>query len=93
MSSSGEAVFRAVETPLFCLGALTAAWLSVCSVCRLLSGIKVWVLGNGRLVSPAKLGKWAGEEPQVSYANYMPDNHAICNKHMVVMESKQQVCS
>uniref|UniRef100_A0A4W6EMX8 Hydroxysteroid (17-beta) dehydrogenase 12b n=1 Tax=Lates calcarifer TaxID=8187 RepID=A0A4W6EMX8_LATCA len=59
MSSSGEAVFRAVETPLFWLGALTAAWLSVCSVYRLLSGIKVWVLGNGRLVSPTKLGKWA----------------------------------
>ncbi|GLD55827.1 very-long-chain 3-oxoacyl-CoA reductase-B-like protein [Lates japonicus] len=59
MSSSGEAVFRAVETPLFWLGALTAAWLSVCSVYRLLSGIRVWVLGNGRLVSPTKLGKWA----------------------------------
>nr|XP_029135036.1 very-long-chain 3-oxoacyl-CoA reductase-B-like isoform X1 [Labrus bergylta] len=59
MASGGEALFRAVETPLLCLGALTAAWLSVCSVCRLLSGIRVWVLGNGRLVSPAKLGKWA----------------------------------
>ncbi|XP_070822344.1 very-long-chain 3-oxoacyl-CoA reductase-B [Chaetodon trifascialis] len=59
MSSSGEAVLRAVETPLFCLGALTAAWLSVCTVCRLLTGIKVWVLGNGRLVSPTELGKWA----------------------------------
>ncbi|XP_035508233.1 very-long-chain 3-oxoacyl-CoA reductase-B [Morone saxatilis] len=59
MSSSGEAVLRAVETPLFWLGALTAAWLSVCSVCRLLAGIRLWVLGNGRLVSPANLGKWA----------------------------------
>ncbi|XP_054627159.1 very-long-chain 3-oxoacyl-CoA reductase-B [Dunckerocampus dactyliophorus] len=59
MSSSGEIVLRAVETPLFWLGAITAAWLSVCSVCRLLAGIKVWVLGNGRLVSPDKLGKWA----------------------------------
>uniref|UniRef100_A0A671YBQ4 Hydroxysteroid (17-beta) dehydrogenase 12b n=1 Tax=Sparus aurata TaxID=8175 RepID=A0A671YBQ4_SPAAU len=47
------------NAPLFWLGALTAAWLSVCSVYRLLSGIKVWVLGNGRLVSPTKLGKWA----------------------------------
>ncbi len=62
MSSGGEAVFRAVETPLFWLGALTAAWLSVCSVYRLLSGIRVWVLGNGRLVSPTTLGKWAGEK-------------------------------
>uniref|UniRef100_A0A3Q1BJM4 Hydroxysteroid (17-beta) dehydrogenase 12b n=2 Tax=Amphiprion TaxID=80969 RepID=A0A3Q1BJM4_AMPOC len=59
MSSSGEAVFRAVQAPLLCLGALTAAWLSVCSVCRLLSGIRVWVLGNGRLVSPSRLGQWA----------------------------------
>uniref|UniRef100_A0A671Y4Z0 Hydroxysteroid (17-beta) dehydrogenase 12b n=1 Tax=Sparus aurata TaxID=8175 RepID=A0A671Y4Z0_SPAAU len=59
MSSSGEVVLRALEAPLFWLGALTAAWLSVCSVYRLLSGIKVWVLGNGRLVSPTKLGKWA----------------------------------
>ncbi|KAK5607049.1 hypothetical protein CRENBAI_008842 [Crenichthys baileyi] len=59
MSLSGETVFRAVEVPLFWLGALTAAWLSVCSVCRLLSGFRVWVLGNGSLVSPNKLGKWA----------------------------------
>uniref|UniRef100_A0A8C4IAV9 Hydroxysteroid (17-beta) dehydrogenase 12b n=1 Tax=Dicentrarchus labrax TaxID=13489 RepID=A0A8C4IAV9_DICLA len=50
---------KAAEAPLFWLGALTAAWISVCSVYRLLSGIKLWVLGNGRLVSPAKLGKWA----------------------------------
>uniref|UniRef100_A0A667Z8T8 Hydroxysteroid (17-beta) dehydrogenase 12b n=1 Tax=Myripristis murdjan TaxID=586833 RepID=A0A667Z8T8_9TELE len=59
MSSSGEGVLRAVETPLFWLGALTAAWVSLCSVYRLLSGFRVWVLGNGRLVSPAVLGKWA----------------------------------
>lgn len=59
MSSSVEVILRAVETPLFWLGAVTAAWLSLCSVYRLLSGIRVWVLGNGRTVSPAKLGKWA----------------------------------
>uniref|UniRef100_A0A3B3BE53 Hydroxysteroid (17-beta) dehydrogenase 12b n=1 Tax=Oryzias melastigma TaxID=30732 RepID=A0A3B3BE53_ORYME len=59
MSSSGEAVLRAVEAPLFWLGAVTAAWLSFCSVYRLLSGFRVWVLGNGRLVSPNRLGKWA----------------------------------
>uniref|UniRef100_A0A7N6AST3 Hydroxysteroid (17-beta) dehydrogenase 12b n=1 Tax=Anabas testudineus TaxID=64144 RepID=A0A7N6AST3_ANATE len=47
------------HTPLFWLGALTAAWLSLCCVNRLLSGIRVWVLGNGRLVSPTKLGRWA----------------------------------
>uniref|UniRef100_A0A3Q3MJC8 Hydroxysteroid (17-beta) dehydrogenase 12b n=1 Tax=Mastacembelus armatus TaxID=205130 RepID=A0A3Q3MJC8_9TELE len=57
--STQKVVFRAVETPLFWLGALTAAWLSVRSVYRLLSAIRVWVLGNGRLVSPANLGKWA----------------------------------
>uniref|UniRef100_A0AAQ4QAF3 Hydroxysteroid (17-beta) dehydrogenase 12b n=1 Tax=Gasterosteus aculeatus aculeatus TaxID=481459 RepID=A0AAQ4QAF3_GASAC len=59
MWSAGEAALRAAETPLLWLGALTAAWLSVCSVYRLLSGIRVWGLGNGRLVSPDKLGKWA----------------------------------
>ncbi|XP_038852317.1 very-long-chain 3-oxoacyl-CoA reductase-B isoform X2 [Salvelinus namaycush] len=59
MSSTGETLLRAVETPLFWIGALTAAYFSVCSVCRLLSGLRVWVLGNGRVVSPAKLGKWA----------------------------------
>uniref|UniRef100_A0A673Y9V1 Hydroxysteroid (17-beta) dehydrogenase 12b n=1 Tax=Salmo trutta TaxID=8032 RepID=A0A673Y9V1_SALTR len=59
MSSTGETLLRAVETPLFWIGALTAAYFSVCSVYRLLSGLRVWVLGNGRVVSPAKLGKWA----------------------------------
>lgn len=59
--SIGEGVLRAAEAPLFWLGALTAAWASVCLVYRLLSGFKVWVLGNGRFLSPNKLGKWAGE--------------------------------
>lgn len=54
-----EPALKAVETPLFWLGAVTAAWLSVCSVYRLLSGLRVWVLGNGRLVSPSRLGQWA----------------------------------
>lgn len=54
-----EPVLKAVEAPLFWLGAVTAAWLSVCSVYRLLSGLRVWVLGNGRLVSPSRLGQWA----------------------------------
>nr|ACL01375.1 17-beta hydroxysteroid dehydrogenase [Solea senegalensis] len=59
MTSNREVLFRALETPLLCLGALTAAWFTLCSVCRLVSGFRVWVLGNGRLVSPTKLGKWA----------------------------------
>lgn len=71
MSFSGDAVFRAVEAPLFWLGALTAAWLSLCTVYRLLSGFRVWVLGNGRLVSPAKLGKWAGEKLNGNSTGYV----------------------
>ncbi|XP_062404625.1 very-long-chain 3-oxoacyl-CoA reductase-B [Sardina pilchardus] len=54
-----ESILELVKPPLFWLGALTAAWFSVCSVYRLLNGLKIWILGNGRLVSPAKLGKWA----------------------------------
>lgn len=63
MSSTVEVVIGKLETPLFWLGALTAARASVWLVCTLLSGIKVWVLGNGQLVSPTKQGKWAGETP------------------------------
>lgn len=65
MSSTVEVVIGKLETPLFWLGALTAALACVRLVCWLLSGIKVWVLGNGRLMSPTKLGKWAGEKPFV----------------------------
>lgn len=54
-----ETALKAVEAPLFWLGAATAAWLSVCAVYRLMSGLRVWFLGNGRLVTPAKLGQWA----------------------------------
>lgn len=59
MLSGAEALVKAMEAPLFWLGAVTAAWISVCCMYRLLSGLRVWILGNGRLVSPAKLGKWA----------------------------------
>ncbi|KAK0141808.1 Very-long-chain 3-oxoacyl-CoA reductase-A [Merluccius polli] len=59
MLASGAAALRAAETPLLCLGAVTAAWLGLRSVCLLLTGLRVWVLGNGRMVSPAKLGQWA----------------------------------
>lgn len=62
MSSSGELVLRKVETPLFWIGALTVAWALGRLVYSLVSATRVWVLGNGRLVSPAKLGKWAGEK-------------------------------
>uniref|UniRef100_A0A8C6TB72 Hydroxysteroid (17-beta) dehydrogenase 12b n=1 Tax=Neogobius melanostomus TaxID=47308 RepID=A0A8C6TB72_9GOBI len=59
MPTGMETAMKAVEAPLFWLGTATAAWLSVCAVYRLLTGVRVWLLGNGRLVSPAKLGQWA----------------------------------
>ncbi|CAL9701335.1 unnamed protein product [Knipowitschia caucasica] len=54
-----DVVLRPLEAPLWWLGAGTAVWLALTALHRLLSGIRVWVLGNGRLVSPARLGQWA----------------------------------
>uniref|UniRef100_A0A672J1T7 3-ketoacyl-CoA reductase n=1 Tax=Salarias fasciatus TaxID=181472 RepID=A0A672J1T7_SALFA len=51
-------VIRRAETPLFWVGALTVASLALWLLYRLLSGFRIWVLGNGQLLSP-KLGKWA----------------------------------
>lgn len=62
-ASGSEGVLRAAEAPLFWLGALTAAWACVCLGQRLLSGLRVWVLGGGRLMAPSRLGTWAGETP------------------------------
>uniref|UniRef100_A0A8B9JPU1 Hydroxysteroid (17-beta) dehydrogenase 12b n=1 Tax=Astyanax mexicanus TaxID=7994 RepID=A0A8B9JPU1_ASTMX len=45
------------------LGSAAAAWLSACALYRLLTGLRVWILGNGALVSPAELGAWAGQSP------------------------------
>ncbi|KAJ8249074.1 hypothetical protein GJAV_G00230910 [Gymnothorax javanicus] len=53
-----EALLRVVEVPLYWVGAITAAWVSLWLVYKLLYGLRVWVLGNGQLVS-TKLGKWA----------------------------------
>ncbi|XP_068595177.1 very-long-chain 3-oxoacyl-CoA reductase-A [Brachionichthys hirsutus] len=53
-----EETLRRAETPLFWVGALTVACLSVWLLYRLLAGIRIWVLGNGKLLSP-RLGKWA----------------------------------
>ncbi|XP_066557115.1 very-long-chain 3-oxoacyl-CoA reductase-A [Amia ocellicauda] len=58
MSASCEAFLRFVETPLYWIGALTAAWVSLVLVYRLLAGFRVWVLGNGQQVG-TQLGKWA----------------------------------
>ncbi|XP_055790730.1 very-long-chain 3-oxoacyl-CoA reductase-A-like isoform X1 [Salvelinus fontinalis] len=46
------------ETPLFWVGAFTVASLSLWVLHRLLQGFRIWVWGNGQLISP-KLGKWA----------------------------------
>ncbi|KAM6973463.1 very-long-chain 3-oxoacyl-CoA reductase-A [Aplochiton taeniatus] len=51
-------MLRTAETPLFWVGAFTVATLSLWLLYRLLSGFRIWVLGNGQLLSP-KLGKWA----------------------------------
>lgn len=55
-----EDMLRRAETPLFWVGAFTVASLALWLLYRLLSGFRIWVLGNGQLLSP-KLGKWAGE--------------------------------
>ncbi|XP_076853656.1 very-long-chain 3-oxoacyl-CoA reductase-B [Brachyhypopomus gauderio] len=48
-----------LKAPLFWIGAVTVAWVSLCTVYRLVNGLRVWVLGNGTLIRPSKLGKWA----------------------------------
>ncbi|GLD61557.1 very-long-chain 3-oxoacyl-CoA reductase-A-like protein [Lates japonicus] len=53
-----EEMIRRAETPLFWVGAFTVASLALWLLYRLLSGFRIWVLGNGQLLSP-KLGKWA----------------------------------
>ncbi|XP_006642505.1 very-long-chain 3-oxoacyl-CoA reductase-A [Lepisosteus oculatus] len=58
MQSSLEAFLRLSEAPLYWVGALTAAWVSLRLACRLLAGFRVWVVGNGQQVGP-RLGKWA----------------------------------
>uniref|UniRef100_A0A3Q3EE88 3-ketoacyl-CoA reductase n=1 Tax=Labrus bergylta TaxID=56723 RepID=A0A3Q3EE88_9LABR len=53
-----EETLRRAETALFWVGAFTVASLALWLLYRLLSGFRIWVLGNGQLLSP-KLGKWA----------------------------------
>uniref|UniRef100_A0A672SM53 Very-long-chain 3-oxoacyl-CoA reductase-B-like n=1 Tax=Sinocyclocheilus grahami TaxID=75366 RepID=A0A672SM53_SINGR len=45
---------------LYWIGAVTVAWVSVSTLCCLLRGIRVWIVGNGNLMRATKLGKWAG---------------------------------
>ncbi|XP_077451818.1 very-long-chain 3-oxoacyl-CoA reductase-A [Stigmatopora argus] len=51
-------MLHGAETPLFWVGAFVVASLFLWIIYRLLSGFRVWVLGNGQLISP-RLGKWA----------------------------------
>ncbi|XP_061919304.1 very-long-chain 3-oxoacyl-CoA reductase-A [Entelurus aequoreus] len=51
-------VLRGAEVPLCWVGALTVAAVLLWLLYALLSGFRIWVLGNGQLVSPG-LGKWA----------------------------------
>uniref|UniRef100_A0A3P8XB47 3-ketoacyl-CoA reductase n=1 Tax=Esox lucius TaxID=8010 RepID=A0A3P8XB47_ESOLU len=53
-----EDMLRVTETPFFWVGAFTVGSLSLWVLHRLLQGFRIWVLGNGQLLSP-KLGKWA----------------------------------
>uniref|UniRef100_A0A8C1EBW8 3-ketoacyl-CoA reductase n=1 Tax=Cyprinus carpio carpio TaxID=630221 RepID=A0A8C1EBW8_CYPCA len=46
------------ELALFWVGALTTASLALWLLYMIISGFRIWVLGNGDLLSP-KLGKWA----------------------------------
>lgn len=61
-----EETLRRAETPLFWVGAFTVASLVLWLLYRLLSGFRIWVLGNGQLLTP-KLGKWAGELGHINF--------------------------
>ncbi|XP_040019034.2 very-long-chain 3-oxoacyl-CoA reductase-A isoform X1 [Gasterosteus aculeatus] len=55
---NAEETLRRAEAPLFWVGAFTVASLALWLLYRVLSGFRIWVLGNGQLLSP-RLGKWA----------------------------------
>lgn len=63
---NAEETLRRAETPLFWVGAFTVASLALWLLYRLLSGFRIWVLGNGKLLSP-KLGRWAGESGHITF--------------------------
>ncbi|KAJ8343187.1 hypothetical protein SKAU_G00305160 [Synaphobranchus kaupii] len=54
-----KALLHLAEVPLYWVGALTAACVSLWLAYKVLFGFRIWVIGNGQLVS-TKLGKWAG---------------------------------
>ncbi|TSK13367.1 Very-long-chain 3-oxoacyl-CoA reductase-A [Bagarius yarrelli] len=51
-------MLQLVESPLYWVGAVTTASLALWLLHHIISGFRIWVLGNGDLLSP-KLGKWA----------------------------------
>ncbi|MEQ2300294.1 hypothetical protein AMECASPLE_023947 [Ameca splendens] len=59
--SVNEMISRA-ETPLFWVGAFTVACLTLWLLYRLLTGFRIWILGNGQLFTP-RLGRWAACAP------------------------------
>lgn len=63
---NAEETLRRAEAPLFWVGAFTVASLALWLLYRLLSGFRIWVLGNGKLLSP-KLGRWAGESGHITF--------------------------
>ncbi|CAL1594835.1 unnamed protein product [Knipowitschia caucasica] len=56
--SCSVALPETLHAPLLCVGACTVGGLVLWLLWRLLSGFRIWVLGNGRLLSP-ELGRWA----------------------------------
>ncbi|XP_058263711.1 very-long-chain 3-oxoacyl-CoA reductase-A isoform X2 [Hemibagrus wyckioides] len=51
-------ILQLAETPLYWVGAVTTASLALWLLYHIISGFRIWVLGNGDFLSP-KLGKWA----------------------------------
>ncbi|MEQ2187654.1 hypothetical protein GOODEAATRI_006847 [Goodea atripinnis] len=78
--SVNEMISR-TETPLFWVGAFTVACVTLWLLYRLLTGFRIWILGNGQLLTP-RLGRWAGES---ALSNYFP--HATCS-YMAVTSPK-----
>ncbi|XP_004069451.1 very-long-chain 3-oxoacyl-CoA reductase-A [Oryzias latipes] len=55
---NAEEMIRRAEPLFFWVGAFTLAFFALWLLYRLVTGFRIWVLGNGTLLSP-KLGKWA----------------------------------
>uniref|UniRef100_A0A3P9JI59 3-ketoacyl-CoA reductase n=1 Tax=Oryzias latipes TaxID=8090 RepID=A0A3P9JI59_ORYLA len=55
---NAEEMIRRAEPLFFWVGAFTLASFALWLLYRLVTGFRIWVLGNGTLLSP-KLGKWA----------------------------------